>query len=111
MKNFKLLVRNATLKVIDLFASDITDCESGESLGRGLILGWRGRIKVIGHETLPPLIPRFLQQRRLTYWRQSVGFTTHPRPDYPKLSGVEGIASSGTERVINVVVTHQGGMH
>jgi N-acetylglucosaminyldiphosphoundecaprenol N-acetyl-beta-D-mannosaminyltransferase len=104
----KPAVRNFGLRLIDLFASDITDCESGESLGRGLILGWGGRIKVIGHETLPPLIPRFLPQRRLTYWQQSIGFTTHRRPDYPRLSGLGGVSSGGTERVINVVLTHQG---
>jgi hypothetical protein len=105
----KPAVRNFGLRLIDMFASDITDCESGESLGRGLILGWGGRIKVIGHETLPPLIPCFLPQRRLTYWQQSIGFTTHRRPDYPRLSEVGGVSSGGTERVINVVLTHQGG--
>jgi N-acetylglucosaminyldiphosphoundecaprenol N-acetyl-beta-D-mannosaminyltransferase len=105
----KPAVRNFGLRLIDLFASDITDCVSSESLGRGLILGWGGRIKVIGHETLPPLIPRFLPQRRLTYWQQSIGFTTHRQPDYPRLSGVGGVSSGGAERVINVVLTHQGG--
>ena len=108
MHQGKLALRNFGLRVIDLFASDIRDCVTGGDLGRGLVLGWKGRTLVIGHPTLPPLIPRFLPQKRLTYWKQSVGFTTHARPDFPRLyaTGEEAVKS---ERVINVVMCHLAG--
>jgi len=107
LRKLKLSVRNLLLSVIDLFASDLKDCVTGETLGRGLMLGWGGRPWVIGHESLPPLIPRFLPQRRLTYWKQSIGFTTHQRPDFPRLAGVAK-SQSEEARVMNVVLTHLG---
>ncbi|MCE9542538.1 MAG: hypothetical protein K8R38_03340, partial [Verrucomicrobia bacterium] len=108
MHQGKLALRNFGLRVIDLFASDIRDCVTGGDLGRGIVLGWMGRILVIGHPTLPPLIPKFLPQKRLTYWKQSVGFTTHARPDFPRLSAT-GDEAVKSERVINVVMCHLAG--
>ena len=107
LRKFKLWLRKLLLSVFDVFASDIKDCVTGESLGRVFVFGWGGRPWVIGHEGLPPLIPRFLPQRRLTYWKQSIGFTTHQRPDFPRLAGV---AKSQSEkmRVMNVVLAHTG---
>ena len=104
-KQLKLMVRNNFMKVVDLFASEIRDHVSGESLGRGLLLGWGGSANLIGHSGLPPLIPRFLPQGRLTYWKQPIGFTTHPRPDYQRL-GTTPVTDNQSVRVINVVLTH-----
>ena len=103
----KLSVRNFCLRITDLFASEIKDCVTGESLGRGLFVSWGGRPWVIGHKGLPPLIPRFLPQKRLTYWKQAIGFTTHERPDFPRLDGVAPTLPNKA-RVINVVLTHLG---
>jgi len=103
----KRFLRDLGLRAVDLIASDIRDCVTGENLGPGLILGWRGHPWVIGHAGLPPLIPRFLPQRRLTYWKQAIGFTTYARPDYPRLTVKPEVSES--PRVINVVLTHLGG--
>jgi len=107
-RKYKLSLRKLLLLVTDFFASDIRDCVTGDSLGRGLVLGWSGRPWIIGHEGLPPLIPRFLSQKRLTYWKQAIGFTTHARPDFPRLTGTHHILEHHS-KVINVVLTHLGG--
>jgi N-acetylglucosaminyldiphosphoundecaprenol N-acetyl-beta-D-mannosaminyltransferase len=101
----KLMVRNSFMKVVDLFASEIRDYVTGESLGRGLLFGWGRRANLIGHSGLPPLIPRFLPRKRLTYWKQPIGFTSHPRPDYQRL-GNPPISDKESARVTNVVLTH-----
>ncbi len=74
-------VRAIGLGLARLFGTTIRDCESGEVLGRALFIPWRGKIKIIGLEK--PVRLRFEPQRRLTYWRQEIVFTRHPRPDFP----------------------------
>lgn len=108
ISRWKLVVRNLGLKLIGLFSTEIRDCVTGESLGKALIVALGGRLRVIGHSGLPPLIPRFHSQKRLTYWKQSIGFTTHPKPDYNRLSCVRS-PHGGSGRVMNVVLTHLGG--
>jgi N-acetylglucosaminyldiphosphoundecaprenol N-acetyl-beta-D-mannosaminyltransferase len=109
-KSCKLVLRHYGLKVIDLFSSDILDCMTGEKLGRGLVIGWGQSPLVLGHPGLPPLIPKFLPQRRLTYWKQRVGFTTHPAPDYRRLESLPpAVGNQAAPRVMNLVLTHEGG--
>jgi hypothetical protein len=64
-----------------LFGTRLVDYQTGRDLGKALIIGWRGKIHVIGLETAVRAV--FLPQQRLTYWKQEIGFTTHPPPDYP----------------------------
>jgi N-acetylglucosaminyldiphosphoundecaprenol N-acetyl-beta-D-mannosaminyltransferase len=109
-KKWKLRLRDFSLKVIDLFASEIKDCVTGEKLGRGLVIGWGSCPIVIGHPGLPPLIPRFLPQKRLTYWKQKICFTTHPRPDFSRLDGADPHhAELDNLKVMNLLLTHQVG--
>jgi len=119
----KLEIRKWGLVAVDLISSDIRDCMTGEKLGRGLVLGWGGHVYVIGYPSLPPLIPRFLPQKRLTYWRQVIGFTMPEAPDYGRLrdSGTTHSVGEGGEdhelprslprskRVMNLVLTHEAG--
>ena len=107
-RKLKLSLRKMLLSAADFFASDIRDCVTGDSLGRGLVLGWGGHPWVIGHEGLPPLIPIFLPQQRLTYWKQSIGFTTHQRPDFPRMNSSLHIPERGG-KVMNIVLSHLGG--
>ena len=107
---WKLLFRKYGLKMVDLFASEITDCISGKKLGRGLVIGWRGAPRVIGHPGLPPLIPRFLRQKRLTYWKQKIGFTTHPAPNYAKLNdAIFSEPALANPKVMNLLIAHEAG--
>jgi hypothetical protein len=64
-----------------LFGTRIIDYQTGRDLGKALILGWGGKVRVIGLETAVRAV--FLPQKRLTYWKQEIGFTTQPPPNYP----------------------------
>ena len=105
-----LRLRNLMLKVIDLFASDINDCQSGEKLGRGLLFGFGKSIHLIGYEGRP-LVPKFLVQRRLTYWHQTLGFTAHKDPDFPRNPFVSSRQRTPSEnpRVMNILLMHRAG--
>lgn len=60
----------------------IVDIESGRTLGRALFIPWRGKIHVIGLDAT--VRPIFLPQKRLTYWKQEIGFMVHPSVDFPR---------------------------
>lgn len=83
----KMFIRTIGLKLARFFGSKITDYRSGEILGRALIVMWRGKIHVIGLERSVRLV--FLPQERLTYWKQEIGFTVHPPPNFPSLRTAE----------------------
>ena len=75
-----IFLREPFLWLARALGSEITDARTGERLGRALLFCWRGRVWVIGLQR--PVYPLFLPQTRLTYWRQELGFATHPEPDF-----------------------------
>lgn len=79
----KMLLRTIGLAVVHRIGTRIYDVESEQFLGRVLFVPWRGKIQVIG--LTKSVRPMFLPQKRLTYWKQTLGFTVHPSPDYPSL--------------------------
>jgi len=83
----KMLLRSIGLAIVHRIGMKIHDAESGRPLGRVLLIPWGGKIRVIGLQL--NVRPVFLSQPRLTYWKQELGFTTHPAPDYPSLGGTE----------------------
>jgi hypothetical protein len=83
MKNYKELLRPVFFSIINLLASDIRDVDTGDRIGRALIIGWRGRILILGEGVAGyALVPKFCAQKRLTFWKCELGFTRHPPPDY-----------------------------
>lgn len=84
IRSLKVALRACFLVLIKPISWRIYDCRTGKPLGRALFIPWRGRILVIGSEGT--LIPVFLPQDRLTYWKQELGFTTHPTPDFPSVA-------------------------
>lgn len=78
----KMFIRRIGLTIARTFGSRIVDFRSGRQLGRALLLVWRGKIHVIGLKV--SVRPVFLPQTRLTYWKQELGFTVHPSPDFPR---------------------------
>jgi hypothetical protein len=82
MQKLKRFVRDLGLQILRACGTTIIDAETGANLGRAFLFPWRGRIKVIGLDT--PVRPVFLPQSRLTYWKQDLGFTAHPPPDFPR---------------------------
>jgi hypothetical protein len=85
MRNYKqLLLRPLCLGIINLLSCDIRDVDTGESIGRALLVPWRGRILILGARVAGfALVPKFSPQTRLTFWKCELGFTRHPVPDYP----------------------------
>ena len=76
-------LRSVGLALVQRVGMKIYDSENGRLLGRALLIPWRGKIHVIGLEAT--VRPVFLLQKRLTFWKQVLGFTTHPPPDFPSL--------------------------
>ena len=82
MKRFLIRkIRDLGLVVARLFASDLVDFRTGKKIGRALLLPWRGKIHVIGLDEAVQVT--FIPQERLTFWKQEIGFTAHPPPDFP----------------------------
>ncbi len=75
------LLRSLTLMLARLVGTRITDCTTGQYLGKALVIFWWGKIHIIGLEK--SVRPVFLPQKRLTYWKQELGFTVHDPPDFP----------------------------
>jgi hypothetical protein len=82
MTRFRRFMRSVGMKLVHRLGTRLRDAETGEVLGRVLIVPWRGRIHVIGLEEVT-VRPAFLPQQRLTYWKQDLGFTKVPPPDFP----------------------------
>lgn len=89
MRNFKQrILRPLALGIINLLSSDIRDVDTGECIGRALLIPWRGRILILGAGVAGyALVPKFCPQPRLTFWRCELGFTRHPAPDFPHEPG------------------------
>ena len=83
MTPVRLLIRNSAVAIFRLLGSEVIDQRTGKKAGRAFFFGWRGRVVVIGLDNEPPLRAVFLPQERLTYWKQEIGFTSHPLPDFP----------------------------
>lgn len=82
LSGWKLRLRNVFVALLQALGSPIRDERTGEVLGRGLVLVWRGRVHLFGLNggVLPLPIP----QPRITYWHQSIGFTRPTVPDFPR---------------------------
>ncbi len=61
----------------------IVDQRTGRCLGKALFIPWRGKLKVIGLEE-SRVITHFSPAGRVTYWYQTLIFSTHPEPDFPR---------------------------
>ena len=82
MHPLKKFVRDLGLAIFRTCGSKIIDAETGADLGRAFLFPWRGKVIVIGLDM--PVRPVFRPQKRLTYWKQELGFTVHPPPDFPR---------------------------
>lgn len=84
------LVRAIGLWLAHTFGMRITDSETGKTLSRAFVIPWRGKIHVIGLKAA--VHPVFLPQKRITYWKQEIGFVAHPDVDFSRenFSGESG---------------------
>ena len=79
-KLMRKLIRSTILMIAHAFGARVIDFESGQDLGKALIIPWHGKIHVIGLKAA--VRPMFQPQKRLTYWKQEIVFATHPEPDF-----------------------------
>lgn len=84
----KMLLRSVSLAIVRKIGTQLHDAENGRALGRVLLIPWGGKIHVIGLRK--NVRPVFLPQERLTYWKQELGFTSHPPPDFPSVGPHQG---------------------
>jgi hypothetical protein len=79
--SMKMKIRAVLLWLAHRLGSEIRDSRTGAPLGRALMVCWRGKVHFIGLNQA--VVPYFLPQERLTYWKQELGFTQQPKPDFP----------------------------
>jgi hypothetical protein len=80
-------IRSIGLSLARIFGTRVTDVQTGRLLDKALIIPWRGKIHVIGLQK--NVRPMFQPQKRLTYWKQTIGFTAHVPPDFSHLAEEE----------------------
>lgn len=97
------ILRDIVVLLLRLVGGKIRDIHTGEVIDRGLVLWFRGRMHVLGASRA--LVPVIARQKRLCYWRQSIGFTVHSKPDFPRLREV-GKSSQPTD-VLLVILDHR----
>lgn len=78
------IIRVILLRCAHTFGVRLKDQRTGESLGRVLIIPFRGKLWIIG--LTASVRPEFLPQIRTAYWKQDLGFSTHPDPDFPSVN-------------------------
>jgi len=71
--------------VSEKIAPKIIDAKSGELLGRAVIVAFGTRAFVIGYRGRKPLVPIFLPEKKLKYWKLRIGFTAAKEPDYENI--------------------------
>lgn len=104
LRQFKQSVRDLGVWFFRLIGSEIHDCRTGKKLGRGLIFYWGGRIHLLGCDCA--VVPLPISQKRLTYWKQSIGFTAHPEVDFPRTQP-KSPSVNRTGRVLLVLLDHR----
>lgn len=106
----KSLLRRILLTLCRSLGTRVVDFRTGAVLGRAWFFGWGGKIHVIGAD--PHWLPAPLPQRRLTYWQQTIGFTTHDCicPDRTEAAAnlLQSSANAETPpRVLVVILDHR----
>lgn len=90
--------------------STIRDAYTGKKICRGLVCAWEGSVHVIGADAA--LIPVPMMQKRMTYWRQFIGFTTHPPVDFGRREPAISLLAQSPlaekpPKVLTVVLDHR----
>jgi hypothetical protein len=102
LKQLKQALRDIGVGFFRLIGSEIRDCRTGKPLGRGLIFYWGGRVHLLGCDCA--VVPLPIAQKRLTYWKQLIGFTAHPEVDFPKQHAV---SADEPDKVLLVLLDHR----
>lgn len=66
-------------------APSIIDVKTGELLGKAFVIACGTKVLVIGYRGRKPLVPVFLPDKKLRYWKLKIGFTSAEEPDYENI--------------------------
>jgi|SRR5271165_4892504 len=86
------VARNVFLWFARTFGVKLTDPWTGESIGRVLIVPWKGKLAIFG--LTKAVRPEFLPQARATYARQDLAFHIVPEPNYPNVRSADDSSHS-----------------
>ena len=78
------LIRKMVMPFIRCFGSRIRDELTGEELGRAWIAVWGGRVYLIGFTGETPVVPVYVSEDRVRYWRRRLGFRAAVEPDFSR---------------------------
>jgi hypothetical protein len=81
--NLRKFLRGAFDLFVRIFGTTLNDYRTGEKIAKAVVLCWNGHIYVLGLQGKDQVIPLFLPQDRITFWKRKIGFTVHPAPDFP----------------------------
>ncbi len=73
-------------RIATLVGSDIRDHETGEHLGKAILLAFRGRLWIVGYTGKKGLRPVPVIKSGIRYWVQEMRFCAAEEPDYPRLT-------------------------
>ena len=77
--------KTALLWFARTFGTRLLDPRTGESIGRVLIVPWKGKLAIFG--LTKDVRPEFVPQTRVTYAKQDLAFLVVPEPNYPNVRG------------------------
>ena len=69
--------------MVELFGATIIDERTREPVAKALMICWRGKVYFFGYHGKDQVIPMFLPQEKMSFWKREMGFTTHLPPDFP----------------------------
>ena len=82
--NLRVIFQRILGLLVTMVGSDLRDYRTGEIIARAIVLSWGGKIHLLGLRGRDQVIPVFLPQHKMSFWKRSIGFTIHPRPDFPR---------------------------
>ncbi len=118
----KPLLKRLLYWLIHRFGPTIVDQRTGEMLGKGLVVGIGGTVRMLGYGLQqPPVHAVFLPETRILSFSHRIGFATHPPVDFPTVARQTVIANADantdantdatSDRVLWVVLAHAPAEH
>ncbi len=105
----KPLLKRLLYWLINRFGPTIVDQRTGEVLGKGLVVGFGGTVRMPGYGLQQPLVHTvFLPETRILSFSHRIGFATYPPVDFPRVARRPVIEDADTtsDRVLWVVLAH-----
>lgn len=78
---------NMLRAIARVIGSEIRDNETGEFLGKAILIAINGRLWVIGYTGRKGLRPVPYIRKGIRYWIQEMRFCAAEEPDFPRVKG------------------------